>query len=417
MSQHTVNVRLVTRNDTAANWASINPILLAGEMAIESDTGLIKVGNGTSTWDALDYINDLNSVVANHYEGTAGAEESDLDVINRVLAAASATAEKDDTFIVKRVISGSKTSYTAYVYNGTAWSAMDGNYDASNVYFDSDLTATVAVGTIQIPSSGSTTVSAAGKSVKEVLSAILAEEKNPTVTQPSVSITFSNSGRKEVGTKIQAQYTATLNPGSYTYGPATGVTAKTWSVTNSVNGTSNTLTTSSGTFDEITVGDNTSLSITATATYNDGAMPKTNLGNDYTAGQIKAGSASTTSTAKITGYRNFFYGVVDNTDTITSDMIRGLNKGGAYNASQTFDVEVTGTTAKRIIVAYPADTTRGGLTKAIITTSMNADVTSEYVEQSNVLVEGANGYTAKAYTVFVYQPAKLSAQTHQITLA
>ena len=71
MSQHTVNVRLVTRNDTAANWASINPILLAGEMAIESDTGLIKVGNGTSTWDALDYINDLNSVVANHYEGTA----------------------------------------------------------------------------------------------------------------------------------------------------------------------------------------------------------------------------------------------------------------------------------------------------------------------------------------------------------
>lgn len=146
-------------------------------------------------------------------------------------------------------------------------------------------------------------------------------------------------------------------------------------------------------------------------------MPKTNLGNDYTAGQIKAGSASTTSTAKITGYRNFFYGVVDNTDTITSDMIRGLNKGGAYNASQTFNVEVTGTTAKRIIVAYPADTARDGLTKAIITTSMNADVTSEYVEQSNVLVEGANGYTAKAYTVFVYQPAKLSAQTHQITLA
>jgi microcystin-dependent protein len=41
------------RNDTAANWASANPILSAGEAGFEVDTGIFKIGNGTSTWTAL----------------------------------------------------------------------------------------------------------------------------------------------------------------------------------------------------------------------------------------------------------------------------------------------------------------------------------------------------------------------------
>jgi microcystin-dependent protein len=41
------------RNDTAANWTSVNPILAAGEAGFEIDTGIFKIGNGTSTWTAL----------------------------------------------------------------------------------------------------------------------------------------------------------------------------------------------------------------------------------------------------------------------------------------------------------------------------------------------------------------------------
>jgi hypothetical protein len=43
------------RRDTAANWASINPTLAAGEEGYETDTGSRKVGNGSTAWNSLDY--------------------------------------------------------------------------------------------------------------------------------------------------------------------------------------------------------------------------------------------------------------------------------------------------------------------------------------------------------------------------
>lgn len=415
MAQNQVNIRLVTRNDSAENWTTKNPVLLEGEMGIVRENGLIKVGDGTTAWNNLSYINDLSTVVANHYEGTAAEGETDTAVIARVLG--DVVAEKDDTFIVKRTISGEKTSYTAYVYDGEKWAAMDGNYDASNVYFDKDFVATANIGVVTIPASGSTTISAAGKSVKDVLAAIFAEEKQPTTTNPTVKLTASDNKAYEVGTKVSPKYSASLNAGSYTYGPATGITAKTWSVTNS--GSDETLTTATGTFAEVTVADNTNITITATATYDAGAMPKTNIGNDAPTKQIKAGSASATSSAKVSGYRSFFYGVDTGDGEITSTLIRGLTNGGAYNGAKTLNIAPGATAgAKRVIVAFPANTTRAGLKEVLLTSTMNLDITSSYAQSTNVNVEGANGYSAIAYKVYVYQPASIgSDETHKITLA
>lgn len=47
--------RIKIRNGTAAQWASSNSILAAGEMGLESDTNKFKFGNGTSTWNNLNY--------------------------------------------------------------------------------------------------------------------------------------------------------------------------------------------------------------------------------------------------------------------------------------------------------------------------------------------------------------------------
>jgi len=44
------------RTDTAAAWTAANPTLLSGEMGIESDTRKIKVGTGSTTWNALPYF-------------------------------------------------------------------------------------------------------------------------------------------------------------------------------------------------------------------------------------------------------------------------------------------------------------------------------------------------------------------------
>ncbi len=43
------------RRDTAANWATTNPTLAAGEAGLETDSGLVKYGNGTSAWADLQY--------------------------------------------------------------------------------------------------------------------------------------------------------------------------------------------------------------------------------------------------------------------------------------------------------------------------------------------------------------------------
>lgn len=407
MATNSVKVNIILRHDTEQNWKTKNPVLLEGEAAVSTDNNLIKIGDGKSPWDALSYVNDAKT--ASHYEGDATENETDAEVIARVLA--DTAPNTDDIFIVKRVISGTKISRTVYVYDGEKWIACVGNYDAENVYFDSDLIATAPIGTVTIPASGSTTIAAEGKSVKQVLSAILAQEKNPTATAPSATITLAQAGAKEVGTSVTPSYTTKFNAGSYTYGPETGITVSSYSVSD---GTA-TKETATGAFDPITVGDSTNYKLSLTANYTDGAVPKTNLGNNCPEKQIKAGKATANSGA-ITGYRSFFYGVVK-TDALDSSVIRALTNGGAYNSAKTLTVSVTGNDNVGIVVAYPADSTRGGIDKVLLTTSMNADITADYVVQANVNVEGLNGYTAKAYKVYMYKPASLTAgQTHKITL-
>lgn len=52
-------VQIQLRRDTANNWSTNNPILAEGEIGIETDTTLMKLGDGTSAWNDLVYMNDL----------------------------------------------------------------------------------------------------------------------------------------------------------------------------------------------------------------------------------------------------------------------------------------------------------------------------------------------------------------------
>jgi len=53
-------VQIQLRNDSAANWASANPTLAAGEVGVETDTFLIKVGDGSTAWNSLAYVSEIN---------------------------------------------------------------------------------------------------------------------------------------------------------------------------------------------------------------------------------------------------------------------------------------------------------------------------------------------------------------------
>jgi hypothetical protein len=48
-------VQIKVRNGTKSQWASANPVLAEGEMGLETDTRLFKIGNGSSTWNQLNY--------------------------------------------------------------------------------------------------------------------------------------------------------------------------------------------------------------------------------------------------------------------------------------------------------------------------------------------------------------------------
>lgn len=396
------------RNDTAANWeTNKTKVLKNGEIGIEfQENGKVglKIGHDEKPWSELNYF--ASSVPATVYQVELQDGEMDIDGIDRVVGAAELQA--GDIAIVKAGIAGDKKAYTSYVYDGTKWEATDGNYRADNVYFDDDITYTVAIGTLAKPS-GSAKFAAKGKNVEQVFSSLMAQEANPSKNNPSVSInTQTNFGTFEIGTTKNLVYAASLNPGSYTYGPATGITATSWKAVCD----GKTLTSASGTFENV-VAEATAKNIAITATYGDGAIPVTNLGNQYPAGQIKAGSASK-NTSNLLGVRYMFWGPMTADTAITSDVVRSLahNKATGTGNLTTFGA---GANCKKVVVAVPADRK---ITKVIMPSALNADVTSLFVKQSaTVPVNGANGYAAANYNIYVYQPASIdSGETYTVTI-
>ena len=402
----TLNTRIQLRHDVKANWDDNSSVVLkAGEVGIETDTSKMKVGDGAKTWAELKYA---GGDAAQNFDVVPENEETDVAAITRVVGAAE--LHVGDTAIVKRVISGDKTSYTAYVYDGE-WKAMDGNYRADNVYFDDDITYTVAIGTLAQPS-GSAKFAAKGKNVEQVLSSLMAQEVNPTKTNPAVSFSAQGGfGTFEIGTKKNLTYTAALSAGSYTYGPATGITAQTWEV--SCTGVTGTKSTATGTFENV-VAETTPKKITAKATYNEGTIPVTNLGNPYPAGKIAAGTASKDSN-ELKGVRYMFWGPMKDADmALNSVNIRALAHKQASNTG-TLDTFGAGAGAKKVVIAVPAGRK---ITKVLMPSALNADVTALFVKQgSQSSVEGAEGYTAAAYDVYVYQPASIDAgETYSVTI-
>ena len=260
-----------------------------------------------------------------------------------------------------------------------------------------------------------------GMTLTEVFRNIFTATLQPTITaQPSVGgFNLTGAGAVEAGTSVAtASYTAaTLNPGSYTYGPETGVTAESWTlerVTNAGNtqiGTSVEASLPAGTDNNggagFIIGDVggenvvSSLRYRATVQHTAGVTAQDNLGGDSSpVVAIAAGSKSRQTTAYMP-YRNYFYGATTGKPTLDSAYIRGLTKSNrAYTAGTiTLNVPVG---ANRVCIACIGTAT--GVTQVINETALNADVTATFT-QTTVAVEGAEGYTAQDYKVWTFEPA------------
>jgi len=70
-----VQTTIKNRRDTAANWSAANPILAAGEIGYESNTGYAKIGDGSTAWNSL-------ARVKSGYADTAGSASSATTATN-----------------------------------------------------------------------------------------------------------------------------------------------------------------------------------------------------------------------------------------------------------------------------------------------------------------------------------------------
>ena len=412
MAEKTLTTQIILRNGTTTEWEASTKVLKLGEIGIDTTKNEIRIGDGKNTWKDLkiagadqaaiqaliDKAEDKVSVLL------PDGNETDTEMLATVINPA-----QGDMAIVERAVATNANSYTAYVYDGKKWCAMDGNYNAENVYFDSDLTYTAPIGVMAVPSSGAGTISAAGKNVKEVLASILAKEANPTTTEPAASVTVTIPGGStfEIGTKKNVTYNASLSAGSYTYGPDTGVVAGT--ITASFDG--QTKTGATGTFDNVVADGTKRLSVSIT--HNEGAVPKTNLGKPYAEGKIAAGTKTATASQTLVGVRHMFYGPMTTDADLNSENIRKLRHEAA--SKKTIDTFGAGAGAVKVVVAVP---TSMNVTKVLMPSAMNADATANFVKQAgSVQVEGAEGFTAAAYNVWVYKPASIdSSETYAVTI-
>ncbi len=148
-------VRIQVRRGTASQWTSVNPILAAGEMGVESDTNLFKFGNGTSTWTALAYANNSDVAIAeisqdainNALSLGAGLTKTYNDGANTITIAVDSDVIALKSYVDTAVSNLANTADVTYILqedrgapNGVASLNADGK--VPNAQIDSDTFAT-----------------------------------------------------------------------------------------------------------------------------------------------------------------------------------------------------------------------------------------------------------------------------------
>lgn len=286
---------------------------------------------------------------------------------------------------------------------------------SDKVYMSKNLTYTAAIGVLSKPSGGSGTIECKGKTLDQFLSSILAKREQPKVTQPSISIKFTNTTLKyEIGTKVTPTYSITKSAGSYTYGPATGVTFSNIKAT--LTGSAN-KTAESGSFDKIQLTGTISCSVSAS--HSAGATPVDNLGDTATVSAIASKtSISNTSSNSFTVYRKTFFGAhAAQISSFTAAAIRGLSQSSTSTLSDGSSFTITiPSGAKQVVFAYPA--TLRDVTSVKDVNGMNAEVKTAFTKLStNVSVPGAESYDPIAYKVYYTNFASgANANSYKVTI-
>lgn len=103
--------------DSAQNWKTNNPILEKGQIALEEDTGFVKIGDGINTWNFLSYIKDAKLDTKLDKNGTA--QKAIKDELNNKI---------DETYIKKISVDGSTLTFTKGNNISSSITLQNGSY-------------------------------------------------------------------------------------------------------------------------------------------------------------------------------------------------------------------------------------------------------------------------------------------------
>ena len=247
-----------------------------------------------------------------------------------------------------------------------------------------------------------------GMTTSEWLIDALSVTQNPTITQPTSSLSASCTGSgSEIGTKItKINWDGSSSFGSYTYGPSTGLGAsnRTWAI--SCDQTEATSTSEDGSFTvdiQLTQeAEKTYATVTGTCEIDatNAAYAKNNVGAT-TSLRVSSHSKTHTASAKASAYRKPFYGVltpanVVDVNNLTSAIVRGLPNSGSKTKGLPTAISVPAGSQMVIFAA------RAGAYSSLTATddkAMNATVGFTKVANA-VKVEGANGFDATFYDIW-----------------
>lgn len=160
----TLYTRIKHAYKLSTEWTQNNPILLEGELGIESDTKKFKFGDGTSTWTELEYssfdntnitelqeqitenTNDITSLESNfqNFQNTVDTTYATKEELNNAVAGVFHFEGMADSFNgTDIIIDGEPLTGMSngdvyqvgdkeYAYNGTVWVELGFNIDLSN---------------------------------------------------------------------------------------------------------------------------------------------------------------------------------------------------------------------------------------------------------------------------------------------
>lgn len=103
--------------DSVQNWKTNNPILEKGQIALEEDTGFVKIGDGINTWNFLSYIKDSKLDTKLDKNGTA--QKAIKDELNNKI---------DETYIKKISVDGSTLTFTKGNNISSSITLQNGSY-------------------------------------------------------------------------------------------------------------------------------------------------------------------------------------------------------------------------------------------------------------------------------------------------